>query len=127
MAGKITAMSKLKQALQLHEDGFSNHSIASSLGLYKSTINKYVKQFKELSVSIETLLSMDGPELERLFSSGRPAYADKRFDDLAAELPRLQKELENRHVTRQLLWEEYIKEHPDGYGLTQFCFHRNSI
>lgn len=123
MAGRITAMSKLKQALQLHVNGFSNRSIASSLGLYKSTVNKYVKQFKELSVPVETLLGMDDPELERLFCSGRPAYADKRFDDLAGELPRLQKELGNRHVTRQLLWEEYIRDHPDGYAFTQFCFH----
>lgn len=112
MAGKITAMSKLKQALQLHVNGFSNRSIGSTLGLYKSTVNKYIKQFKELPVSVETLLSMDDPELERLFSSGRPAYADKRFDDLAGELPRLQKELESPHVTRQLLWEEYIRDYP---------------
>jgi len=26
-------------------------------------------------------------------------------------------------VTRLLLWQEYIKKHPDGYGYTQFCYH----
>lgn len=52
MAGKITEMSKLKQALQLHESGVSNRSIASQLGIYKETVNKYIRQFKTLSVSV---------------------------------------------------------------------------
>lgn len=42
MAGKITEMSKLKQVLQLHHSGVSNRSIASQLGLYKETVNKYI-------------------------------------------------------------------------------------
>lgn len=53
MAGKITEMSKLKQALQLHESGVSNRSIASQLGIYKETVNKYIRQFKTLSVSVK--------------------------------------------------------------------------
>jgi hypothetical protein len=28
-------------------------------------------------------------------------------------------------VTRKLLWQEYIKDHPDGYQYTQFCHHLN--
>ena len=26
-------------------------------------------------------------------------------------------------VTLQLLWEEYLREHPDGYQNSQFCYH----
>ena len=29
------------------------------------------------------------------------------------------------HVTLKLLWEEYRREHPDGYSLTQFRYHYN--
>ncbi len=123
MAGKPTPMSKLKQALQLHASGASNRSIATSLGLYKSTVNKYVRWFKGLSLSLDVVLQKDDPELERLFNGGNPAYADKRFDRLAVLLPHFQAELQKKHVTRQLLWEEYLREHPDGYGYTQFCFH----
>ena len=70
MAGKITEMSKLKQILQLHESGVSNRSIASQLGIYKETVNKYIRQFKTLSVGVKELLEKDEPELERIFNGG---------------------------------------------------------
>lgn len=123
MAGKLTDMSKLKQVLQLHESGASNRSIASQLGLYKETVNKYIRQFKALSLEVKELLHKDEPELERLFNGGSPAYVDKRFDDFSKRLPYLEAELNRKHVTRMLLWEEYIAEYPGGYGFTQFCFH----
>ena len=123
MAGKLTAMSKLKQVLQLHTLGHSNRSIASSLGLHKDTVNKYIRQVGELSLGVDELLAKDDPELESLFNAGHPAYADKRFDDLTSRLAYLQEELKKKHVTRRLLHEEYIREYPGGYGFTQFCFH----
>ena len=103
MAGKITAMSKLKQALQLHQLGRSNPSIASSLGLHKDTVNKYIRQVKEMKVGIKELLLKEDPELERLFNAGNPAYADTRFDELASRLPYLRNELKKKYVTRRLL------------------------
>lgn len=123
MSAETIPMSKLKQVLQLHADGASNRSIAICIGVYKSTVNKYVRQFKELGIPLNELLVKDDPELERLFNGGHPAYADPRFDELSAQLPRLQEELGNKHVTRRLLWEEYLKAYPNGYGFTQFCFH----
>lgn len=103
MAGKITEMSKLKQVLQLHENGVSNCSIASQLGIYKETVNKYIRQFKTLSVSVKELLEKDEPELECLFNGGAPAYADKRFADFSKRLPYLEKKLRHKHVTRMQL------------------------
>lgn len=38
-------------------------------------------------------------------------------------MPELEKELKKPHVTSRLLWEEYRRKHPDGYGLSQFRFH----
>lgn len=125
MAGKTTEMSKLKQVLQLHESGASNRSIAAQLGLYKETVNKYIRHFKTLSIDIKVLLQKDDPELEYIFNGGSPAYSDKRFDDFSKRLPYLEKELGHKHVTRLQLWEEYISEYPGGYGFTQFCFHLN--
>ena len=123
MAGKLTDMSKLKQVLQLHESGTSNRAIATQLRLYKETVNKYIRQFKALSLDVKELLQKDDPELERLFNGGAPAYVDTRFDDFSKRLPYLEAELKRKHVTRLLLWEEYIAEYPGGYGFTQFCFH----
>ena len=92
MAGKITEMSKLKQVLQLHHSGVSNRSIASQLGLYKETVNKYIRQFKGLSIDLQEVLQKDNPELEHLFNGGSPAYVDKRFEDFSKRLPYLENE-----------------------------------
>lgn len=118
-------MSKIKQILLLHKDGMSNRKIGERLGLYKETVNKYVNAAKSDSKSIEELVKMDEPELQHRFSAGNAAYSDKRFDALQEDLEYYVRELERRHVTMYLLWEEYRQKHPDGYGYTQFCYHLN--
>ena len=37
------------------------------------------------------------------------------------DLAYVHKELRRKHVTLQLLWDEYRTEHPDGYSYTQFA------
>ena len=64
-------------------------------------------------------------KLQHRFSAGNAAYSDKRFDALQEDLEYYVRELERRHVTMLLLWEEYRQKHPDGYGYTQFCYHLN--
>lgn len=73
----------------------------------------------------ETLLQLDDPVLERMFHAGSPAYTDERMKEFLRLLPYFREQLTNRklHVTRQLLYEEYRKTHPDGYGRSQFFDH----
>lgn len=125
MAGKVTRMSKIKQLLQLHRDGASNRSIARELGIYKGTVNDYVRKITQHNLDVNELLKLEDPVLEGLLNAGTPAYLDVRFNDFKERIPYLEKEVRRPHVTRKLLWQEYIKEHPDGYQYTQFCFHLN--
>jgi len=48
---------------------------------------------------------------------------DRRYTELKRLLPDIARELGTKYVTRQLLWEEYKTDHPDGYGYSQFCYH----
>ena len=48
MAGKPTDMSKIKQVLQLHEQGHSNRQISKETGINKETVNNYVNQYKKV-------------------------------------------------------------------------------
>lgn len=57
MAGIIINMSKIKQVLRLHAQGISNRKIAGDLGLYKGTVNTYVRKIKEHEYNIEELLA----------------------------------------------------------------------
>lgn len=123
MAGKTTKMSKIKQVLLLHAEGYSNRKIAAELQLNKCTVNEYLKFVREHRLDISELSAKEDPELDKIFHAGSPAYTDKRMNDFLEELPMLRSELEDKHVTRYLLWQEYKGRHPDGYGKSQFFFH----
>jgi len=127
MSGKITKMSKVKQLMLLHQQGVSNRKIARDLGLDKETVNTYVHKIKAHELSINELLNLDDPILESKFIAGNAAHKDKRFEEFKALIPYFEKELARKHVTRKLLWEEYLCTHPDGYRYTQFCFHLDQM
>ena len=76
-------------------------------------------------MQLEELLSLEEPVPEGKFIAGTAAYTDKRFDDFKELLPWFETELGRKHVTRHLLWQEYLSKHPSGYRYTQFCYHLN--
>ena len=123
MAGKNTSMSKIKQVLLMHRNGMSNRTIAKTIGLDKCTVNEYVRKIKADPLSLDALLNLEEPELEAHMFAGNPAYTDERMKIFLEKLPYFREQLEDKHVTRLLLWEEYRRENPDGYGKSQFFFH----
>jgi transposase len=32
------------------------------------------------------------------------------------------REMKRKHVTLQVLWDEYIADHPEGYSYSRYCF-----
>lgn len=126
MAGKSKNMSQIKQLLLLKKNGISNREAASMIGINKETVNNYMIKVKADELGIDALLKLDDPVLEHRLKGGNPAYTDARFDTIKTLLPYLQKEMQRKHVTLKLLWEEYLDEHPDDhYSLTQFRYHYN--
>jgi transposase len=125
MSGKTTLMSRIKQLLLLHQDGKSNRRIAKKLGINKGTVNEYVQKLKTSGMDIAELLQLDDPVLEGKFFAGTAAYTDLRYDDFKELLPYFEKELGRKHVTRHIIWQEYLSKHPSGYRYTQFCYHLN--
>lgn len=123
MAGKPKRMSQIKQLLQLHQMSKSIRMIARSLGMSKNTVKTYLAKVALLTLDIQALLALDDPILEAMFHVGNPAYKDERFGHLKGKLDYLFKELNEVGVTKQLLWEEYRSDYPQGYGYSQFCYH----
>jgi transposase len=119
-------MGSIKQLLQLHRQGTPVKQMARVLGMSKNTIKDYLAKYKALGIETERLLGMDDPVLEGMFHSGNPAYKpDKRYEELMARMDYYLKELTRTGVTRYMLWQEYLQEHPGGYRFTQFSFHIN--
>ena len=81
MSAKNIDMSKIKQVMRmmLQRNGGtrpSNLEIGRTLGLYKGTVNDYVHRIESDPLSIEELLEMDDPVLER-----RQPEVNKVFED----------------------------------------------
>lgn len=125
MAGTVKEMSLIKQVLQLKQLGESNRGISRKLPIDKETVNGYIRTMAVNGWKLEELLAKDDPVLERMFHAGSPAYSDPRMTDFLSKLPCFKEQLTNpkNHVTRQLLYEEYINGFPGGYGKSQFYYH----
>lgn len=130
MAGKPKQMSQIKQLIILKQQGNGIKTIARILDISKNTVKTYLFKLDKLvtgkrseKTSIETLLSLDEPELYTLFHPGNPSYKDSRYEYFKSNLEYFQKELQRKGVTKALLWEEYRQTNPDGYSYSQFCFH----
>lgn len=118
-------MSQIKQLIRMHQQGAKIKTIARVLSMSKNTVKAYLRKLQTMKESPQALLNLEDPVLESRFFAGDPAYCDSRFAFIEHHLDFYVKELERDGVTRKLLWEEYREQVPDGYGLTQFCFHLN--
>ena len=67
--------------------------------------------------------SQSDQELDHLFGENLVPEPCERYKTLEPCFPTMEKELKKRGITRQILWERYIAEHPDGYKASQFKYH----
>lgn len=123
MAGKPKSMSKIKQLIQLHEQGKGVKFIARTLDISKNTVKAYLEKVATSKLNVEALMKLEDPILEGEFHAGNPAYKDERYEHFIGKLDYFVQELGRRGVTKMLLWEEYRQDYPQGYGHSQFFFH----
>lgn len=120
MPAERLSMRKLREVLRLHLAlGRPGREIARSCGLSPSTVSGYLGRAKvaKLSWPLSAELDDDAALTRLLFrDEGHPAPSRPEPD-----WARIHVELRRKHVTKQLLWEEYKTEQPDGYQYSQFC------
>ena len=117
-------MQVLRMLIQLLEKGFSLRSISRELQLSRKTVTQYVCRLKNSGLDLPALRGLDDASLSALiYTSSEPVVilndARRQYFDL--HISYFVSELKRTGVTRLLLWEEYRKENPGGYGYTQFC------
>jgi transposase len=113
-------MRKLREVLRLHlELKMSNRAIAESCGISPSTVSGYVARARVAKLGWPLPPELDDDEaLTRLLFPDEHHPAPSRPEP---DWPRIHLELRKKHVTKQLLWEEYKADEPDGYQYSQFC------
>lgn len=122
MSQKPIPMLQIRRILQMLVKNISHRQIARAIHMSRNTVDEYVKKIDQTGKSLSDLIRLSDGELSALlYNAHAPQTETDRQKDLNDRMEHLLAEFSRRHVTRWLLWQEYRKEMPDGYGYTQFC------
>jgi len=116
-------MRKVKEVLRLRlELGLGQRAIARSCRMGLSTVHDYLERAARAGIGWPIAESLGEAELEaKLFGNQLPVarpVAARPEPDWKAMHEQLQ---QHRHLTLQLLWQEYRHTHPEGYRYSWFC------
>lgn len=126
MSNRPITMLQIRRILQLKTNGKSNREIARDLHVARNTVNGYIQQLASLNKPQADLLTLSDEELSSLFyKEPSDMHTDWRLVDFQQRMPDISDELQKPHATKMILWEEYLRQVPEGYGYTQFCEHLN--
>ncbi len=114
-------MEQLKQVLQLKKDGVGIREIARRVGISRNSVRKY------LSLLAEKELRSDSELAENAYHNDLLELDAQRLKDLTAHFVSAGGELSKTGVTRQLLHQEYLFNHPDGYSYSRYCYHLSAF
>jgi len=117
-------MKKVRLIIRLYTEGVSKRTISEKSGCSRNTVKKYIRQFIALGMTFDELNKLSNTSLEELFKS-EPPSPGKKLETLKSYFPEMEKALKKKGITRELLWNKYISENPDGYRLSQFKEHYN--
>jgi len=119
MAQKPIAMEQLKQILQLHNDGVGIREMARRTGISRNSVRKYLS----LLTTAQPDPADDRALAEKAYNNDNAVHDEQRLQQLIQHFGYAQQELGKTGVTRRLLWQEYIQQHPDGYVYSHYCHH----
>src|SRR5690242_12624074 len=114
-------MRKLKEVLRLHSLGLKQQQIARSCQIAQSTVHQYLKTAAAAGVTWPVPADWDEGQLEQAVF-GKPQLHSRRQKNETPDFGGIRQQLQSqRHLTLQLIWEEYCQDHPDGYRYSRFC------
>lgn len=88
----------------------------------KTTVSEYLTRFRKSGITYQESLALSDQQLLALFEEKKEAESDA-YKTLVALFPGYEVRMNKKGMTRQLLWKEYRRLHPDGYLYSQFCHH----
>lgn len=122
MPAKRLSMRKIIEVLRLKAKGLSNRQIAKACAVSRPSVAEYIRRARAAQLHWPLPEGLGDAEIEqRLFPPQSTLSTDKRalpdWQTVHAELRR------NKHVTLDLLWQEYKELNPDGFQYSWFCHH----
>jgi len=121
-------MDKIIEVLRLSEKGHHQRDIAKSVRVSRTTVQYYQTMAKLHQVSSEDLVGFSSDEVKELLDIKSAGKRVKVSFDPSIYVDELEG---NPNLTRQILWEDYRREYPQGLSYSQFCDlirrHRKSL
>ena len=120
MPAERIGMRDAREVIRLKSASLSTHEIARRLGLARSTVRETLKRAETAGLAWPLPDGHDrrgaggGALREPAQQAGPPAHR-------GAGLGGVHRELKRKHVTLQILWDEYIAANPGGYRYSRFC------
>lgn len=118
---QIKRMDQIKSILEIYQSNRSLKQTARQLKISKNTVKTYVRRALSFSDDMEELQKISDEELRQIIYPTEKQENQSRELTFISKVDDWLKELKRPGVTRQLLWEEYISDHRDGYQYSQFC------
>ena len=115
-------MRKIKEVLRLkYTHDLSDRQIARSCGISRSTVAEYLMRARAAGLDWPLPSELDDATIEAKLFPHESGKAERGQPPMA-NCEQIHRELQShKHVTLQLLWQEYKEAHPDGYQYSQFC------
>lgn len=114
-------MRALREVMRMYREGkVPVREIARMTGVARSTVRDMVARFERSGLPWPVPAEISDAELEtKLYAAAgvKPGQRKQPEPDWSV----VARELKRKHVTLQVLWEEYIAEHPDGYRYSRWC------
>lgn len=122
MPQKRITVKKSKEIIRLHiQAELSRRQIALAMNVSRPVVSRTISRWEESGLVWDDLENTrDSDFHQSLYPRSKPPGKAEQLIEL---FPHFTRELKQTGVTLQLLWEEYIRENPDGLKYTQFCFH----
>ena len=125
MSQKPIAMEQLKQILQLKSDGIPIREMARRIGISRNSVRKYLALIASEESSKPVISNKE--LADKAYNNDQLQQATNKLEQLMQHFNSRASELTKTGVTRQLLWQEYLQQYPDGYGYSQYCFRLNEF
>ncbi len=124
MARRRISVEKIKEVIRYGvTTDLSARAIGRALQVSRTAVAKYLEWFHGSGLTWEQAQELPDSKLVSVLEGHREPRTNARYERLAERFPTMVKELRRKGVTLQLLWEEYLRDHPDGYQNSQFCYH----
>ena len=124
MSQKPLTMEQLKQVLQLKKDGVAIREIVRRTGISRNAIKRYLSRLEPPAGDPPVELS-NKQLAGKAYDNDALSFTTGRHNALMKHFIYAEKELHKTGVNRQILWVEYIEQHPDGYTYSRYCYHFN--